>query len=307
MTSLTRSWAITHSRLGWNGARCRGTSTNRTMNRELTVSTVPLPACLRLQTAEPGCRLSARAVSGGSVDRRVISAWYPRQNRMGVACQRFVEDDQQVHAELWCAWDYYTPSREKYNHFSFVDLVERNPDGIPAAWPLPVTTALARPSHRVSVRPIPRRPGIRGRAPSGGLMPGTRNCRFAPDMESSSAKRSTRVGRRDVARRIQRTPNLWHQPERRLDEPSFLFGWWSPCFGGVCPPISSCFDNGASPSQANGNGSAYRPVDGNRRPYSQQWNLTIERQLPQGIALSAAYVGKQGLSADLQLKPCQRS
>jgi len=28
-------------------------------------------------------------------------------------------------------WDYYTPSREKYNHFSFIDLVGANPDGIP--------------------------------------------------------------------------------------------------------------------------------------------------------------------------------
>lgn len=35
--------------------------------------------------------------------------------------------------------------------------------------------------------------------------------------------------------------------------------------------LTSGFDNGQSP--------LYRPLDGNKRPYSSQWNLTIEREL----------------------------
>jgi hypothetical protein len=69
------------------------------------------------------------------------------------------------------------------------------------------------------------------------------------------------------------------------------------------PTVSASFDNGANPSQANGNGSAYRPVDANRRPYSQQWNLTIERQLPKDVALSVAYVGNKGTRLTSSLVP----
>src|SRR6266849_3414000 len=69
-TSLTRSWAITHSHLGWNGAPYRGTSTSRTMNRELTVLTVQLPACLRLRTA--GARLPAFCSAQSAADRLTV-------------------------------------------------------------------------------------------------------------------------------------------------------------------------------------------------------------------------------------------
>jgi len=51
--------------------------------------------------------------------------------------------------------------------------------------------------------------------------------------------------------------------------------------------IDSAFDNGQSPS-------IYRPLDGNRRPYSGQWNLTVERQLPSNTLLSLSYVRHQG-------------
>jgi len=44
----------------------------------------------------------------------------------------------------------------------------------------------------------------------------------------------------------------------------------------------------------NGRGTTYRPFDANRLTYSQQWNLTIERQLGADILLSTAYVGTKG-------------
>jgi len=83
-------------------------------------------------------------------------------------------------------------------------------------------------------------------------------------------------------------------PNGASTNPAFYLDNGVPVPAQLPPFINPAFDNGQSPSQANGNGSAYRPLDGNRRPYSQQWNLTIERQLPQGIALSAAYVGNKG-------------
>src|SRR5262245_25123773 len=40
--------------------------------------------------------------------------------------------------------------------------------------------------------------------------------------------------------------------------------------------------------------SVYRPIDANRLPYNQQWNLTIEHQATNTISVSAAYVGNKG-------------
>jgi hypothetical protein len=44
-------------------------------------------------------------------------------------------------------------------------------------------------------------------------------------------------------------------------------------------------------------------LDGNRRSYSQQWNLTIERQLPQNVFVSVAYVGNKGSRLPSNLNP----
>jgi hypothetical protein len=41
-------------------------------------------------------------------------------------------------------------------------------------------------------------------------------------------------------------------------------------------------------------GPNYRPQDGNRLPYTQQWNFTIERQLSKDFTASVAYVGNKG-------------
>src|SRR4029453_12559491 len=45
------------------------------------------------------------------------------------------------------------------------------------------------------------------------------------------------------------------------------------------PIIRSAYKNGQAIRQANGNGSGYRPIDANQRPYSHQWNITVDREL----------------------------
>ena len=44
----------------------------------------------------------------------------------------------------------------------------------------------------------------------------------------------------------------------------------------------------------NGQGILYRPVDANERPYSHQWNVTVERELLKDLSLSVGYVGTAG-------------
>jgi hypothetical protein len=52
------------------------------------------------------------------------------------------------------------------------------------------------------------------------------------------------------------------------------------------PFLDSSFRNGSSLN--------YRPLDANRLPYSQQWNLTIERQFTQNLIVNASYVANKG-------------
>ncbi|GAB4116010.1 MAG: hypothetical protein Kow001_16870 [Acidobacteriota bacterium] len=53
----------------------------------------------------------------------------------------------------------------------------------------------------------------------------------------------------------------------------------------------------------NGQGTLYRPFEANRRAYSQQWNLTIEREVGKDMMVSAAYVGNTGTRLPSYLAP----
>ncbi len=57
------------------------------------------------------------------------------------------------------------------------------------------------------------------------------------------------------------------------------------------------------PGFRNGRGTMYRPADANRRSYSQQWNLTIERQIGKDALLSVAYVGNKGTRLPSVINP----
>jgi hypothetical protein len=63
----------------------------------------------------------------------------------------------------------------------------------------------------------------------------------------------------------------------------------------LAPSLSPDIDNGGAP--------LYRQLEGNRRPRSQQWNLTIERQLPLKFVASAGYVGAHGTHLLSALQP----
>jgi hypothetical protein len=66
--------------------------------------------------------------------------------------------------------------------------------------------------------------------------------------------------------------------------------------GSTASQVSSGFDNGAKSIK-------YRPLDGNKRPYSQQWNMTVERQMPSNFFVSLSYVGTKGTHLPSALSP----
>lgn len=242
------------------------------------------------------------AVSTGSMDRRVVSSWYPRQTVWAFHINDSWKATPKLTLNYGVRWDYYTPSREKYNRQSFIDLVGPNPgaDGLPGRLAF-AGSGFGDASFGAD---YPENPWHKGFAPRLGVA-------YAFDQ-----KTVVRAGYGIFFGQAYYPGwgggmsldgfNL-HQtfatsPNGASTNAAFYLdnGVPAPLFP---PTVSSSFDNGASPSQANGNGSAYRPVDANRRPYSQQWNLTIERELPGKVALSVAYVGNKGTRLTSSLNP----
>ena len=53
----------------------------------------------------------------------------------------------------------------------------------------------------------------------------------------------------------------------------------------------------------NGQGLLYRPIDANKRPYSHQWNVAVDRELARNLSLSLAYVGSAGRRLPSSIDP----
>ncbi len=245
------------------------------------------------------------AVSGGNVDRRVVSAWYPRQTVWALHGNDSWKITPKLTFNFGLRWDYYTPSREKYNHFSFIDLVGPNPGGIPGRLAFAGSSGGCSPACYGA--PYPEKPWKKG---------------FAPRLSvaySYDQKTVVRAGYGVFFAQafypgwgggmaldgfnLHQTFGTSIDPTTGQTDPTFYLDNGVPAPAQAPPFISAGFDNGHNPSAANGNGSAYRPLDANRRPYSQQWNLTIERQLPHAVYLSVAYVGNKGTRLTSMLNP----
>jgi len=245
-------------------------------------------------------------VTGGSVDWRTVPSWYPRQTVWVLHGNDSWKITPKLTLSVGLRWDYYTPSREKHDHFSFIDLVGNNPAaGRPGRLAFAGNNAACQAAGACYGAHYPEKPWHNGFAPRLGIA-------YAVDQ-----KTVVRAGYGVFF--AQAFYPGWgggmsldgfnlHQtfgttPVGASVQPAFYLDSGVPAPAALPPFINASYDNGATPSQANGNGSAYRPVDANRRPYSQQWNFTIERQLPKNVALSVAYVGNKGTRLTSSLLP----
>jgi len=79
-------------------------------------------------------------------------------------------------------------------------------------------------------------------------------------------------------------------------QPAFILSDGLPQTFPVPPQLIPTFDNGL-------NTPVYRPRDANRLPYSQQWNLTIEREFTSQDYVAVSYVGNKGTRLLSQVDP----
>jgi len=237
------------------------------------------------------------AVTGGSVDRRTVSAWYPRQNSWAFHFNDSWKVTTKFTANFGVRWDYFSPSREKYNHLSFFDPTGMNPDGIPGSLAFAGSGSGCQPACYGAE--YPEKAWRKG---------------FAPRLSvaySYDQKTVVRAGYGVFFTQafypgwgggisldgynLNQSFGTLKDPNTNQDDPTFYLDNQIPAPAQLPPFISGSFDNG--------HGILYRPLDANRRSYAQQWNLTIERQLPQNVFLSLAYVGNKGSRLPSSLNP----
>jgi len=181
-------------------------------------------------------------------------------------------------------WDYFSPSREKYDMLSFFDPTGANP----GAGGRPGRLAFAGTSWgEASYGAIyPEKPFYGGFAPRLGLS-------YA--LNDKTVVRAgwgifyDRAYYPDWAGGMNSTgfnSNVAFNSSLGGLEPAFFLQDGFPQTFTPPPYLQSSF--------ANGQAIYYRALDGNQRARAQQWNLTVDRQLSPGFTVSLAYVGSHG-------------
>ena len=204
--------------------------------------------------------------------------------------------NQKLSVNYGMRWDKFTPSREKYNNMSFFDF---GPN--PGAGGRPGRLAFA---------------GNKFGAASSGLDYPEQdfNSGFGPRLGIAYAINDKTVVRTGYG--IFYTQAFYPGWGGGVDQTGFNSSGSvgnGATLGGIDPAFY--WQNGyptdrvqkppfIDATYANGKGSpTYRPKDGNRLSYAQQWNFTIERQLPMNAMLSVAYVANKGTRLPSQISP----
>lgn len=233
------------------------------------------------------------AVDSASATFRAVDSAYPRQN----AWIFFGGDTWTVNDKLTLdyglRWDYYSPSSEKFDRFSFFD-----PNGAnPGAGGRPGRLAFAGDGYGAA--------SFGARYPEENFYGG-----FAPRLGG--------VYRLNDKTVLRSGWGIFYMQ-------AFYPGWGggiaqdgfstTPSFntslGGIQPAFfleQGLPQNFERPpliqsDYRNGQGLLYRPVDANKRPYSHQWNVTVDRELGRNLSLSLAYVGSAGRRLPSSITP----
>jgi hypothetical protein len=224
------------------------------------------------------------AVDNASLDVRTASNAYPRQKAWIFHAGDTWNATSKLTLNYGLRWDYYSPSSEKYDRLAFFDPSGVNPDAGGRLGRL----AYAGDSWGAASygARYPEKNWYGGLAPRLGLT------------YALNSKTLVRAG--------------WGLFYDRAFVPGWGGGMSQDGFNTTVTPGSTL--NGAQPAFyiqngfpqnftpppfisagfRNGSGLMYRTIDGNERPRSQQWNLTIDRELSQGFTVGLAYVGAHG-------------
>jgi hypothetical protein len=248
---------------------------------------------LGINSGSPIASFLVGAVDNASVSFRTVNAWFARQNAWALHAGDTWRMNSRLTLDYGLRWDYYSPSSEKYDRLSFLDPIGPNP----GAGGRPGRLAFAGDGH--------------GEASYGARYP-EKNWYggFAPRLGavySLNDKTTIRSGY-----------GIFYSK-------AFYPGWgggmslegfnlnapFSSTLGGIKPAfyleqgVPQTFEPPPfiRSDYQNGKTILYRPIDANKRPYSHQWNVTVDRELARNLSVSVAYVGNAGRRLPSSMDP----
>jgi hypothetical protein len=227
-----------------------------------------------------------------------VSSWYPRAHAYIWHVGDTYKISQKLTLDYGVRYDYYSPSWEKYDQFSFFDPLGANPS---AGRPGRLAFAGTRWGTASFGRRYPEYQWKKGFAPRLG---------FAYQYNEKTVIRSgygifyTQMfypgwGGGISIDGFNAFPSFGSPGG--FAPACYMTNLYTPASG--LPPrgaVPQCFPQNfkqppfIDPGADNGLGITYRSFDANRLPYSQQWNLTIEHQFTPNFYISAAYVANKG-------------
>ena len=252
------------------------------------------PTSLRgINSGNPIASFLLEQVGDASASFKTVSAWYARADAFIWHVGDTWKVTPKLTVNLGVRWDMFRPTVEKYDRLSFFDPLGTNP----AAGGRPGRLAFAGTQY--------------GSASFGARRPEeTFKKGFSPRIGIAYAVNDKTVVRTGYGIFYTQAfyPNWGGGMNLDGFNTSASFGSTQ---GGLVPAfiLSDGFPQNferppfISEGFRNGRGTLYRPFDANRLTYSQQWNLSIERQLGRDILVSTAYVATKGTRLPSQLAP----
>lgn len=241
------------------------------------------------------------AVANATANYLNVFAEYPRQYAFAAHGGDSWRLTPRITLNYGLRWDYVTPFKEKYNNFSFFDPHGGNPGAIGTNGELPGRLAFAgdkwgAASYGAPYPEIPNKDNLAPRVGAAYTLNDKTVVRAGYGIYFGQAFYPG-WGAGLALDGFNKALNLNESSSGNFKIPAiYLVSGISSSQVGQTKDIVSSFDNGNSPS-------IYRPLDGNKRPYSSQWNLTVERQLPQNFFAALSYVGTKGTHLPSSLSP----
>ena len=233
------------------------------------------------------------AVDNGNATFRSVSSFYPRQHAWILHAGDTWRVNNRLTLDYGLRWDYYSPSSEKYDRFSFFDPIGANPGAGGRAGRL----AFAGDSYGEA--------SYGARYPEEEFYGG-----FAPRLGAVYSLNDKTVLRSGWGIFYTQAHYPGWGGGISLDGFSNTPGF-SSTLGGIQPAFyldQGLPQNFQEPPDIrsdyrNGQGILYRPLDANERPYAHQWNISVDRELGANLALSVAYVGSAGRQLPSSIEP----
>jgi hypothetical protein len=246
-----------------------------------------------INSGNPVASFLIGAVDSGSATFRSVNSTYPRQHAWIVHAGDTWRVNDKFTFDYGMRWDYYSPSSEKNDVFSFFD-----PNGAnPGAGGRLGRLAFAGDGYGAASygKRYPEKDWYGG---------------FAPRLGAVYSLNQKTVVRSGWG--IFYTQAFYPGWGGGMSQDGFST---TPSFNTTLGGIQPAFflDQGLPQNferppivrsdYRNGQDLVYRPVDGNKRPYAHQWNITVDRELGRNLSLSTAYVGSAGRRLPSSIDP----